>query len=505
MVSNEATTGTEPVDGRDAVSRKAEKATWRMTRGERARYQLGYAGYSIGFNIVAYFMTMFLMFQSVNLAVVGSLIFIVKAIDAVDDLLFGYFIDRVNPARLRFLRKIAGSGKYLPWYRVTFSLLPLSTVIFFAMPGGVSVGVKIAWFAVAYLLYDLAATLSQVPMQAMVVTLTDKVTERDSILKFRGLWAVAVAVLSGLVWQSLVSEFVGWSVAGVAIGSAVVVLIMLVPLARKVTEYNVELKSASPETTPAYTVREMFKAVRLNKPMLIILASDMVSGATLTMVTTNVFAAFYLFDNSLILQVPVLFAFVPALILQFFADRIAHAIGKRNAIVGFGLLGSICGITLFFVGHGNLYLVIFLMAIQGVPVSVNLVLRSFLVPDTVEYARYKTGQDCTAIFFAMDSFSTKLVGGVAPAVAMFILGLGGWVTVKADSFADLAAHGVAQPAGALTALWITVSLIPAVGALVCSVVLMFYRLRDEDAALMARCNSGDITREECEAQLSRAY
>ena len=81
-----------------------------------------------------------------------------------DDLVFGYVIDRINPTQLKFLSKLAGSGKYLPWYRATFSLLPLSVVLFFAMPGGLPEGAKLVWFAVAYLIFDLACTPSQVPM-----------------------------------------------------------------------------------------------------------------------------------------------------------------------------------------------------------------------------------------------------------------------------------------------------------------------------------------------------
>ena len=104
-----------------------------------------------------------------------------------------------------------------------------------------------------------------------------------------------------------------------------------------------------------------------------------------------------------------------------------------------------------------------------------------------------------------DGFVQKATAGLASAVAFFILGLGGWVTIQADSFAELQAHNVTQPDSALAALWITVTLIPALGALACAGVLSFYRLRDADAALMAKCNAGEITREECEAQLSRVY
>jgi len=58
---------------------------------------------------------------------------------------------------------------------------------------------------------------------------------------------------------------------------------------------------------------------------------------------------------------------------------------------------------------------------------------------------------------------------------------------------------------ALTALWLTISLLPALGALAFGVIMAFYLLRDRDASLMAQSNSGEISREECEAQLSRSY
>lgn len=48
-------------------------------------------------------------------------------------------------------------------------------------------------------------------------------------------------------------------------------------------------------------------------------------------------------------------------------------------------------------------------------------------------------------------------------------------------------------------------LIPAIGLVLSVLVFFFYRLRDEDVALMARCNAGEITRSECEAKLSRIY
>ena len=504
-MSDDTTTVAEPTLAGAPVSRTAEKATWRLTRGERTRYYLGGIGWQVGAGVMISFLSIYLMFQGISLAAVGTLILIVKVIDAVDDLLFGYFIDRMNPAQLKFLRKLAGSGKYLPWYRVTFSLLPLTTVLFFAMPANIPEVAKLFWFAVAYLLYDLACTLSQVPMYSMIVTLTDRVSERDNLLKIRGVVTVLVGVLSGLAWQFMISEFVGWPIPAVAITSAVIALLLMFPLSRKVTEHNVELKNVDEIAPPKHTPREMLRAIRTNKYLLLILASDVVAGASLTMLTTSIFAAFFLFGNSMVLTLPVIIAFIPGLIVQFFADRIAHRLGKRNAIVLCALIGSTCGLVLFFVGPGNVFLVILLMTAGAIPNAVNVIMRTFLIPDTIEYTRYKSGQDWAGIFYSLDSFVQKTTSGVANALAFFILGLGGWVAIEAGSFGELQELGVTQPDSALAALWVTVALVPALGSLACAGVLSFYRLRDADAALMAQCNGGEITREECEARLSRVY
>jgi Na+/melibiose symporter-like transporter len=488
-----------------SARRAAYRSGWRLTRVERLRYYIGDVGWMTGAGILTTYLSIFLVLQGMSLAAVGTLILVVKVIDALDDLVFGYLIDRFNPTQLRFIRRFAGTGKYLPWYRVTFFLLPLATVLFFAMPSGLPDIAKIAWFAVAYLLYDMTTTMSLVPMKSMIVTLTDNVSERDSMLKVGGVLALVFGVLTGLIWQLLISEFVGWSVAAVAIGSAIIALLLMVPLASGVQERNVELKNAGHEEAPRYTIRQMATAVRTNKYMMLLLSSDVLRGIGLTQLTTSMFAAFFLFQNSMILTVPVLIAFLPGLVLQLFADRIVHALGKRNTIVAFSLMTAVTGIILFLVGTDNVMLVLVVMALSALPGGMSLIVRSFMIPDTIEYTRYKTGQDCAGIFYALESFVQKASSGIASAFAMFILGLGGWVTVTATDFADLAAQEITQPAGALTALWMTISLIPALGGLACAIIMMFYRLRDQDAALMAKCNSGEITREECEAALSRQY
>ena len=188
----------------------------------------------------------------------------------------------------------------------------------------------------------------------------------------------------------MISEFVGWPVAAVAIGSAIVAFLLMLPLARKVKEHNVGLKNVAEEAAPHYTVGEMFRALRTNKYMLLLLSADVVRGLGLTQLTTGMFAAFFLFNNSLILTLPVLVAFVPGLIVQFFADRIVRRFGKRNTLLAAALLATLTGVVMFLLGPSNVTVVVALMAIMSIPGALIVVVMTFVVPDTIEYTRYKT-------------------------------------------------------------------------------------------------------------------
>ena len=74
-------------------------------------------------------MTLFLIFQGIDQKLAAGVMLAVKIIDALDDVIFGYFIDRLHLEKLTVFRKITGEGKYLPWFWLTFALFPLFTIL----------------------------------------------------------------------------------------------------------------------------------------------------------------------------------------------------------------------------------------------------------------------------------------------------------------------------------------------------------------------------------------
>lgn len=484
--------------------RTKDRTGWRTTGAERKNYLLGDFGRVCEGSIVTSFMTLFLVFQGIDLKLVAGVMLLVKIIDAFDDVVFGYLIDRLKITQWRLTRRWAGEGKYLPWFRVTFWLFPLFTIGFFLMPVSLSMTGKLVWFSVFYLLYDFAYTLVEVPMNSMMVTLTDCIDERNHIIQYKTVFGGMAVILVQVVWMVLVSEYVGVPLRVVAIISSVIFFFMMLPLSTRVREHNTVLASADIQETEHYSFRDMLRCVKTNRYLLILLLSTLLMNCLATGGAVGTFVSYYHFHSSLILIIPIAIAAIPQLIAQLQTAKLTKKYGKIRVALLTGLIGAVLYGGIYFT-QGAFVPAAVLLVLQAMPGNMSIMAKSFLMPDAIEYARYKTGKDCSGICTALSSFVTKLSTAVSSSLGLFILGFSGWINVEATDFADLAAQAVVQPQSALDCLWLIYTLIPAIGVLLSVAVMGLYRLRDKDVELMTRCNAGEITREECEAQLSRRY
>ncbi|OUP83987.1 hypothetical protein B5F07_09040 [Lachnoclostridium sp. An169] len=488
--------------------KKAQKhAGWLTTKKERRYYIMGDLARSFNSTMFNSYVTLFLMFQGVDLTSVAIVTLLIKVVDSVDDVVFGYLVDRIHLEKMKRLKKILGAGKYLPWYRFTFLMFPLATVLFYLMPSGLPQAGKIAWYVVTFLLFDLTYTLCEVPMNSLIITLTDNMEERHHIQTVKAMWVVVSAVLLSVVSSFLISEFVGLPIQVSGISMTVIFTVMMIPFALKGKEHNAELKNPEGEEREEYTFRQMFRCLKENKYLLVYIVSLFISTVLISLNSAmGMFVGFYIFHNSQASSIATLVMFIPALLLMTQAQKICTKLGgNQRTLIIMSAFYTLIYTLLFLFGRMNIVIYVIIMILVGLPNSVLGVIRSFVLPDTIEYARYKTGQDCSGICYALLSFVNKMTASVGGSIGMMILALFGWVSVNATDFADLAAQNVAQPQSAIDALWCISTLVPAIGAAVGALLLIFYRLDDKDAKLMAKCNAGEITREECEAQLSRKY
>ncbi len=312
---------------------------WRLSRSEKGWYYVGDTARLFCTGLVGSYMGLFLIFQGINMASLATAILIVKIIDSVDDVLFGFIIDKINIAKWKIFSKIAGKGKYMPWYRLFFWTFPVATILFFMMPKSSPDSVKIVWFVVTYLLYDFTCTLTEVPMQSMVTTLTDSPSERNSILTVKGVITVVSAIGFAVIVQTLISENVGIPLKNVGIGGALIFLVFMLPMVFKVHEHNTELKNVENiGSQEQYSFKDMLNCVTTNKYIMVYFLAVIVSTLFCTRTAVESFIGFYIYHDSMVFTYVMLIGFVPGIILSGFCGKIADRFGKRNVLAFIFLL-----------------------------------------------------------------------------------------------------------------------------------------------------------------------
>jgi Na+/melibiose symporter-like transporter len=255
----------------------------------------------------------------------------------------------------------------------------------------------------------------------------------------------------------------------------------------------------------SFTMKQMFRYLGKNKYLLTYYGGYMATDALKTSAAVLLFVSFYLFDSSMYSVVLNVLNMVPGVFAAMAMPSLLKKFDKFKMLFWCNIVNIILGLVIYFAGYENRVLFLVLTCIRTVPMSLVGILAFMFTPDCAEYGQYKSGISAKGITFAIQTFSVKITGAVSSALALFLLGLFSWVTVEAESFEALAEKGIQQSAGALNGLWIVYALVPVIGMIISTFFYLGYKLNDKDVQIMAKCNAGEITREEAETLLSRKY
>ena len=251
----------------------------------------------------------------------------------------------------------------------------------------------------------------------------------------------------------------------------------------------------------------MFRYLKGNKYLLIFYLSLLISGTLNVGSTWGLYIARFCLENEAILSITSILAIVPSILLGMFIPLMTRKLDKFKLYYGTTVVSLLMIVARFFVGYHNLtsYLVITVLA--SIPMGITNTLTFMFTPDCAEYGRYKTDIAAPGITFATQTFFVKLQCALVTALGAFVLGLIGFVegegAVQAAGFVE--GEGAVQAAGFAGTLWNVSLLLPAIGMIVSLVLLRLYKLNDHDVELMAKASSGEISREEAEAQMIHKY
>lgn len=435
-----------------------------------------YFGFSFGqiifYTTMASFVQIFMTDRGIPAAAVGVILLIARIWDAVNDPMFGVIVTRSN----------IKSGKYKPWLKLAPGLIFVTTVLLFALPENLSVGMKIAWGGIFYICWGMSYTVSDVPYFSVVSVMSSQVAERDQVMSRGRLFTMLGSALVTIVMPMIYPKF-GWLFAAVCM--AVMALIFMQPL-------GFAAKERFAPDAATVTLKDIFTTLFGNRYLLILCIGLLIGNITNTTTTISGYFAIYNLGGAdkipLITTVPLLCSvvfvgFVPTLIRIF---------DKFHIYLACFLFAIFSSVAIYLTGYDNLILFIGFSMIRTTAIMfLNTFIALFIV-DCAEYSCYKTGKDVTAASVSLQTFTTKAISAISAAVGMGVLGLVGFVD---------GANAV-QPQIVNDTLHLLISIAPIIGLIPGFFILLFgYKLRDRYVQTMAQVNRGELTREQAKEML----
>lgn len=451
------------------------------SRFERASYSMYFFGQNIFYIIIATYVSTFLLNMGMDESLAAVVCLAPQIWDIINDILFGIIVDKAN----------LKGGKFLPWLKISWIFIPLTTIMLFFMPEGLEQGQMAAWIITAYSLWSVAYTMCDTPIFALSTAMSEHIAERTSILSVGRVFATVGAIVGTLGIEALYGN-VGWRLTAI-IASGLSMLCMLPILI-------VGRERTTVDRGPAVHFKDLFTALIRNKYLLIFYISFLfVSFANAVQIIVPIFAEYVLGDTdkgTILLAMSLL----PAVVLSFFIPAICRKVDKFYVYIGTIVIFIVASVIQFFVGYENELLLDIGMALRGVGLIGNSVIAYLFTPDCVEYGQYHNGVRQEGISFAIQTFVTKLSGSINNSTSLALLAALGFAAKSAPDIIEngvLIGHGVVDAAGC-SACWFVFTIFSAIGPIVSvPILLLFYKLRDKDVELMTRCNNGEISREEC--------
>lgn len=439
-----------------------DRISWRLMLG----WSIGTVG-PITLLYVVNYAFMFYMTDLLGLsaALAGFMIFAVRIYDAFVDPLVGTWSDRTR-TRL---------GRRRPWMLAGGIISAAGCVMLFNAPASVqgSDNSLLIWWSLAGLvIYFTGYSMFNVPYMAMPAEMSENFHQRTRLMGAR-VFFVAISALLGTALMPMLLEALGRSLPGygqtAVIMSAVSLLAMLVAV---VSTSNARATVHVPSNVGPLA---QLKLTLGNRPFMVLIGCKLMLLLAMSSVTTTLyyFVVHVLKLNFNSVAQIGLAQTVGMLVSLPLWIHLARRFEKQHV---FMISSILCALALLSwmtaEAHEPLWALLLRPLCFGFFSGGSLLMGQSLLPDTMEYDYRRTGLRREGIFAGMYSLVEKLGYAFGPLLIGFLLSSFGYVETKAG------AAVVEQTAKAQSALYIGVSIIPAVATLVCVVLLRYYNLTE---------------------------
>ncbi|WP_105615360.1 MFS transporter [Vallitalea okinawensis] len=421
---------------------------------------IGYGTGSVAMNIVYGLMSFYLLkfytdVFGITAASAGTMFFVARAWDAVNDPIMGVIVDKTK----------SRWGKFRPY--ILFGAIPMGLFAFlcFNTPDMSRVG-KLVYAYVTYIGFGMIYTVIGVPYGALTSAMTQDLKAREKLTFFRSLGALFATLLIVILVIPL-TETIGNGDLVVGYRITIGMLSILATLLMLTTFFTSReiIVACNEEEAPKF--KESMIMVKKNKPLMILIIIFILTFAvnSITGAVGLYYLDYYLNRMDLYMIVS-LMAMVPIILGQPLVLPLIKKFGKKKIMIACCALQGILMFVKFIIPpNATLFIVLsFLTGLSAAPFGT--VIWAF-VPDTIEYGEWKAGVRADGFVNAIIGFAFKLGmagGGIIPGI---VLTLTGYVP------------NVPQSSLALWGIRALIGLIPAVLMFISVIIFKYYDLTDD--------------------------
>lgn len=442
--------------------------TQQLKLKEKVGYGLGDFASSMFWKMFSvYLMIFYTDVFGISAAAVGTMFLITRIWDTANDPVMGILADRTHTRWGKF-------RPYLMWGAIPFALIGVLT---FTTPNW-SNEAKLVYAYCTYTLMMMAYTAVNVPYASLLGVMSANSNERTQLASFRMVFAFAGSIFAFIMVDPLTGFFTnltdipdpqtGWMLTMMVYGCIAAVLFYLTFAWTK--------ERIKPPASQDSSLKKDFKNLATNKPWFILLGAAL---ATLIFNSMRDGASVYYFKYYIqspewsflglsfgITTVYLVLGQAANIIGVILAQPISKIIGKRNTFMFAMFIASILSCLFFFLDENQLTLILILQVVISACAGIIFPLLWSMYADIADYAEYKTGRRTTGLIFSSSSFAQKMGWTLGGALTGWTLAYFGYVA-NAD-----------QTEYAKEGLRYMVSFLPAVGALISAIFMIFYRLTD---------------------------
>lgn len=447
----------------------------KLSTKEKINYGLAGLGQNMTITFVNTFLLsmiyLYMGFDAAGLAILTVIITIAKVWDAVNDPIMGVLIDKAH---------FKAGGKLRPFILISAVPVAVLSVLLFAIPANWSQAAKLAMFGVCYLLWDAAYTICDVPFWGLSGALTSDSDERTKLISFArtfGNIGMGVITLLGVMlagWFSKGEETTkqGWVIAAIVVTVVGMSLFTLAYFGTKERTRNTQ-KDAS--------LKEIFGALKVNKPLFIILLGSVLGfGRTLIQVSGTTVAAISFGDEGKFtyMGASVLVSMILATVICPFVLKKAS---KKNLMIYSSLFACVVYLVMFFIPLQSFVWVLVTIFFTGFSLGFFMVIQTSMIADSVDYAEVLTGERNEGVCFSALTFSGKLMNALSTLAFMLVM-----LVVHYE-------EGAAITSTIQKGAYFAITIVPAISCLIGVIPFFFYPLSEatvrENSAILAQADA----------------